>query len=112
MSLTFCLTAAISATAAAATEEGTQYNHTRKTFAGSVDLTEGEQILFVNDPADTSSGDNLYIVNLILTLDKKAVDVPPAVEDSEENPETADSIVAVIALTVVAGTALVVSKKR
>ena len=88
--------------------KGTAKDDTRKTFTGTVELDEGGQILFVNDPADNSMGDNLYIVKLIVTLDAKT-EVPPTVDPA---PETNDALVAVIALAAVAGTALVISKKR
>jgi hypothetical protein len=90
--------------------KGTAKEETRKTFTGTVELDEGGQILFVNDPSDNSAGDNLYIVKLIVTLDKKA-EIPPT-DDPTHAPDTNDALVAVIALAAVAGTALVITKKH
>lgn len=91
-------------------KKGTAKEDTRKTFTGSVELTEGGQILFVNDPADSNAGDNIYIVKLIVTLDKKAA--APEQPVVPENPKTNDALVAVLALAAISGTALVISKKH
>jgi hypothetical protein len=84
-------------------ETGTAKDQSIANFKGTVELKAGETIYLGYDIVDTSAGDNSFLQVAKVTLDEVSVEEPPV---------TNDALVAVIALAAVAGTAIVVSKKR
>ena len=82
-------------------------DHLSDTVEGTVTLAAGETILFYLDPLGNGAGDNFTLNALNVTLDSVSAVTP----NEPVAPDTADGIIAAIALLAVAGTAIVVARK-